>query len=277
MSRDQGRSGNCYPHEAQAGPGRWLLAFTILLVMTLGGCGGTKILDKPVPVKIEKPLASASDDNIRVNLDWVIVRDGPGSWAKKADWDEYLITVKNAGERPMEITGVAVYDSTGYRLQSSDDRKKLIKRSKETERRYLDLGISLEAGWGSAGTTILVGSAVTVGGVATAVESAYVGSTATTTAGAAAGLLIGPAIVTIGVVQVVRNKKVAREIRHRRTRLPLLLAPQNAVTLDLFFPLAPSPRQLVLDYRIGGDDYRLDVNTESALWGLHIHPELPDK
>ena len=26
-------------------------------------------------------------------LDWIIVRDGPGTWAKNVDWDEYLIRV----------------------------------------------------------------------------------------------------------------------------------------------------------------------------------------
>jgi len=254
----------------------WLNWLALAVVLALvSGCGGTRIREEPVPLQIQKPLISTGDEHLHVDLDWIIVRDGPGSWAKAADWDEYLVAVQNVGDEPLEVAAVAVYDSSGYRLDTDDNRKKLQHGSQKTVRRYRDLGIAVEAGWGSAGNTILLGSAVTVGGVVTVVESMWTGSAAAVNAGAAAGLLIGPAIVTLGVVQVLRNKKVAREIKHRQTRLPVLLAPQEAAVMDLFFPLAPSPRFMALDYRTGGKALRLDVDTRMALSGLHIQQEQP--
>lgn len=59
------------------------------------GCmGGAKILKEPIPLELAKPLAVTSDANLTAAVDWVIVPNGPGTWARKAGWDEYLISVQ---------------------------------------------------------------------------------------------------------------------------------------------------------------------------------------
>ena len=56
-----------------------LSTFTLLLVLT--GCGGTKLLKDPEPLVVTQALATASNAQLSVALDWVIYRDGPGTWA----------------------------------------------------------------------------------------------------------------------------------------------------------------------------------------------------
>jgi hypothetical protein len=73
------------------------LGFVALLIVCLSGCGGTKVLKEPEPLAITQSIANASDDALSARLDWIIYRDGPGTWAKNVDWDEYMIGVKNVG------------------------------------------------------------------------------------------------------------------------------------------------------------------------------------
>ena len=63
-----------------------------IFIVVLSGCAkGTKLIKEPEPYEIAKPIASATDKRLVANLDWVIVRKGPGEWAKNADWDEFLL------------------------------------------------------------------------------------------------------------------------------------------------------------------------------------------
>ena len=66
------------------------IGFTFSLA-SLFGCGGTKVLKESRPMQITQPLGLASDQQKKATLDWVIIRDEPGMWAKNADWDEYLL------------------------------------------------------------------------------------------------------------------------------------------------------------------------------------------
>ncbi len=101
--------------------------FSVSMFLGLTGCGGSKLLDDPEPVTIVQPLTTVSDQRLEAHLDWVIVRDGPGTWAKNADWDEYLLRVRNLSDEPIRITAVAILDSLDTRHESSANRKKLVK------------------------------------------------------------------------------------------------------------------------------------------------------
>jgi len=68
---------------------------TFCFLLALTACGGTKVLKEPDSFVATQPLVTASDQTLSVALDWVIVRDGPGTWAKNSDWDEYLLRVRN--------------------------------------------------------------------------------------------------------------------------------------------------------------------------------------
>jgi len=254
------------------------LVFTCALVcvLMLSGCGGTKVLKEPQPIQTTQPLATESDQRVTAILDWVIVRDGPGTWAKNADWDEYLLRVSNLSDQPIQVTRVIVVDSLDTRIESHPKRKQLVKGSKQTTRRYKDSGIKVKAGRG-AGTMLVAGAAVTVIGVAAAsavaTGAALSGAAAgATSAGAAVGglLLLGPALAVGGIVRGVRNSAVSKQIEQRQTVLPLELSAGEELPLNVFFPLAPSPGMVELSYTDATGQHSLIIDTSTALNGLHI-------
>jgi hypothetical protein len=251
------------------------LGFFVALLFSaclISGCGGTKMLKETQPVQTTQSLAASSDDRVEAILDWVIVRDGPGTWARNADWDEYLLRVSNRSDQPIEVVQLTVIDSLDTRIEPQLGRKKLVKNSKRTARRYKDSGIKVKAGQG-VGSMLVAGAAVTVIGVGAASAVAYgslVGGTAG--AGAAAGglLLLGPALAVGGIVRGVNNSKVNNEIELRQTTLPLEIPASGEIGLDVFFPLAPSPGIVELVYADASGEHSLIIDTSEALDGLHI-------
>ena len=91
-------------------------------------------------------------------------------------------------------------------------------------------------------------------------------------AGAAAGglLLLGPALVVGGIVRGVNNRAVNNLIEHRQTELPLEVSASEELKLDVFFPIAPSPRMVELIYTDATGERSLVIDTSTALDGLHI-------
>ena len=254
---------------------RLFAAGITLSLVSLVGCGGTKVLKEPQPMQTTQPLAEVSDQQVTATLDWVIVRDGPGTWAKNADWDEYLLRVKNQSTQPINVTGIIVVDSLDAKIVSEPGRKQLVRSSKQTARRYKGAGIKVKAGRG-VGTMLVAGAAVTTVGVGAAIGSAAwtMGPAAagTTGVGAAATglLLLGPALAVGGVVRGVNNSKVNTQIELRQTSLPVEIPASEESQLDVFFPLAPSPKRAELTYTDAGGQHTLILDTSVALDGLHI-------
>ena len=239
----------------------------LLLLLGLAACGGTKVLKEPEPMVVAQPLATASDENLSVTLDWVIIRDGPGTWAKNVDWDEYLIRVQNLGDDSIQLTNITVIDSLGVSAEVGVSRKKLVKASKKTKKRYKGQGLKVKAGM-SAGTLLAVG-AVTAATAASVGAAAIYGSSAMA-AGAVTGILLAPVLAVGGIVRGVNNSKVNNRIGSRQTLLPIMLQKEEEKTLDIFFPLSPSPRQIQLTYVDAQGEHTLIIDTQAALDGLHL-------
>jgi len=239
----------------------------LLLLLAISACGGAKVLKEPEPLVVTRPLATASDQHLSVTLDWVIVRDGPGTWAKNVDWDEYLLRVQNLGDDSIRVTNITVLDSLGTRIETGDSRKQLVKGTKKTKRRYKGEGLKVKAGV-SAGTLLAAGAvtAVTVASVGGAV---VLGGSALA-AGVATGVLLVPVLAVGGVFRGVNNSKVNNQIESRQTLLPIELQDEVENSLHVFFPLAPSPRQLELTYVDLRGEHTLIVDTQAALEGLHL-------
>jgi len=239
----------------------------LLLLLGLSACGGTKMLKEPEALVVPQALAAASDQNLSATLDWVIYRDGPGTWAKNVDWDEYLIRVHNSGDDSIQLTNIIVIDSLGASAEVGVSRKKLVKASKKTKKRYKGQGLEVKAGM-SAGTLLAVG-AVTAATAASAGAAVMYGSTALA-AGALTGILLAPALAVGGIVRGVNNSKVNSQIESRQTLLPITLQKDEEKYLDIFFPLSPSPRQVQLTYADSQGEHTLVIDTHAALEGLHL-------
>ncbi len=243
----------------------------LLLLLAISGCGGTKVLKESEPLVVTQPLATASDEHLSVTLDWVIVRDGPGTWAKNVDWDEYLLRVQNLSDDSIRVTNITVLDSLGTRIETGDSRKQLVKGTKNTKRRYKGEGLKVKAGV-SAGTLLAAG-AVTAVTVVSAGSAVALGGGALA-AGAATGLLLVPVLAVGGVFRGVNNSKVNNQIESRQTPLPVELQGEEEKSLHIFYPLAPSPQQLEFTYVDSRGEHILIVDTQAALEGLHlVHAE----
>lgn len=252
-----------------------LLIACALMVFIAGCAKGTRLIKDPEPYELAEPIASASDGRLVGTLDWVIVRAGPGTWAKNADWDEFLLRFQNISGSTIQITNVTVFDSFDTQIDTRADRKKLVKGSKETKHRYADSDIKIMAGWGG-GAVALAGAGVLVGGTAIVTSTLFstgAGAAAAGGAGVAAAVVIAPVLLLHGLSRSSKNKKVNKEIVRRQTALPLELSPSQELPVDLFFPLAPSPTHLEITYTDAENEYRLIIDTKEALNGLHLKPD----
>jgi hypothetical protein len=209
---------------------------TFVVALGLSSCAGTKVLKDAQPYKPVRSLASETDTTLKVSLDWVIVRGSPGSWARNADWDEYLLVIENLSATPVWVQDVEVVNSLGDSLKTAGDRKTLVRASKKSVRHYTDAGISIKAGMGT-GVMLAAGAGVTVVGVGivTAMAEAALlgGATSLGTAGTVAtGLVVlGPA-------------------------------------------LAPSPARIVVTYETTNGEQRLFIDTQQVLKDLHFNSEV---
>ena len=249
----------------------------ISFVLLLAGCAGTKVLDEPTLPPDRNPLAVARDRATTATLDWVIVRDGPGTWAKNADWDQYLLRLENRSTTDLRITEVYVEDSMGTKVFPGRDRKGLIAGSKQALDRYQDADIKVKAGTGTAvmaatvmGTTLVGGSVVGVGLAYTSFASLLGISTSFGAAVTAAGA----GLVLVGPAMVIRNRRNQRKVDARihdiRSRLPFSVEAGMVKRAALFFPISPSPRHIVISYRQGESTQTLRLETRESLAGLHL-------
>ena len=238
----------------------------LLLLIGLSGCGGTKVLKEPAPLVVTQSLATASDQHLSATLDWVIFRDGPGTWAKNVDWDEYMIGVHNLSGDSLQLTNITVVDSLGTPIEPRQSRKQLVKGTKETKRRYKGEGLKVKAGVSGG---VLVGTGIVViAGTSSAGAAGLAGASAA--GGAAAVVLLVPVLAVGGFVRVINNSKVNNQIESRQTLLPIVLEKEEKKNLVLFFPLSPSPRRIEISYVDRRGDHTLIVDTQAALEGLHL-------
>jgi hypothetical protein len=242
----------------------------VLVGTLLSACAYNKKLEKPIPLAPTGVIATAVDERMSVTIDAIIVRDGPGSWSKNADWDEYLLHVRASSDQPVEITRIVVVDSLGKQRKPSATRGDLQSGSKETARRYKDANLEVTAGYGGAG---LVVAGQVVGGASAAVGLATLGASGAAAGAALAGaVLVAPVLMTAGVVVGVQEIRVQNEIKHRSTEFPVKVAADQELPLDVFFPVAPAPQRVEVTYRDGSGEHVLVIDTRVVLTGLHLLP-----
>ncbi|MDJ0941274.1 MAG: hypothetical protein QNJ00_16050 [Woeseiaceae bacterium] len=262
---------------------RFRSIFALVTLLVLTGCGGgSRILKEPVELELEQPVAQAADDRLAATLDWVIVKDGPGTWSKNAWWDEYMIRVANVSDEPVTVSSVQVIDWLDAPVTAGGNRKELVKASKLTAKRYKDYDIKVEPGAGT-GTMMAAGTGVLlIGGVAAAIE---VGAAMGTlfSAGAAtastpaivgvvgtAAVVAAPVLIVGGIVKGANNSAVNKQILARQVELPFELAPGEGRSISVFFPVSPSPKAVHFVYETEAGSSILEVQTTEVLSGLHL-------
>ena len=244
--------------------------------VTLAGCGGTAMLKEPQPLVSSRPLAEAKDDRIFALIDTVIIRNGPGAWARDAEWDEYLIRIRSLSDEPVEVREIVIFDALDQRIEPRSNRAELVAGTREIERRYQQSGKlvtsgevdGLVVGMRVVGASGLVGTAAGVSALSTGSVAGAAGAVTALTVFAGAGVVLAGA----GVVRLVNNAEVNRAIMRCHTMLPLTVPRGAEASLDLFFPVTPLSRRTQVVYADRHGEHRLDIDTRQALIDLDAPP-----
>ncbi len=249
-----------------------LSALAAGVMLALSGCGGTHMLKAPLAGDQATHAATVREDVV-VSVQGLIYRDGPGSWAEDAYWDEYEIRVDNAAAGAIEIERVVLIDALDHEVVATSDRRSLARGTKENLRRYKDAGIEVSPGAPPAGS-VLAGGALLAGGAATLSSAASAGAMgmggAGSAAAAGAGVALGGiALVGTGVHRAVQNHRIQDTLTARAWRADMVPA-SGRIEGSVFFPLVPAPRSLVVYYRdAGAKMHTIEVPLSPSLASLH--------
>jgi hypothetical protein len=247
-----------------------LVGSLVSLTVLLDGCASSRLIkNPPPPTETDVGWAASGPDGITLDVHQLIFRDSGGSWVKKANWDEYVLTVKNDSQDPMEIQSIYLYsDKLPAPVESSTSREQLDERSHAALRAFKDVGIV-------AGVGIVAPSAMIVGAIGTGggILSASSGAMAV----AAVGIVAIPVGLIGGTVYIVnrhrRDKKdkllIEQQLNERGYAVPLQIQAQTQVTKSAFFPITPAPNRLVLNYSSHGEVREISLELPE-LAGLHL-------
>jgi len=226
----------------------------------LGACAPTsRLLKPPVAATEPSPLErSQGTDGMAVQLQRVIVRNDPASWVRDAEWDEYVLTVRNDAPSLLVLRSIELSSD----LLGSSQHAVLPDELKSQTARNLD---TMKA----AGRVLLIGYAgIATGGVLAMSALGY---------GLVAPLL--PLAVIVAGVSAYRSQSqsnaddavIEHELTRRGFSLPARLAPGSQLHGSAFFPVTPAPRRLLVRYDIDGAarEIAVDLGRFSA---LHLAP-----
>lgn len=236
------------------------LALAAVLLPLLAACAAESRLLQP-PATDTRPALDwrvQVGDGVQLAVQRVIVRNDAASWVKEADWDEYVLAIRNGGDTPVELRAVEIVnDILGPVVHTTavDQLKSQTTRNVETMK--------------TAGRIIAIGyTGVLTGALVLASAAGYV---------VVAPLL--PLALIVGGISAYRSQSqanaeaqvIAYEIQRRGLQLPARLAPGEALQRSAFFPVTPAPQRLVLRYAVGAEPRELALALP-ALAGLHIAP-----
>ena len=247
-----------------------LVCGAILIGGLVGGCASSRLVKNPQPsTQTGVGWAASAPDGISVEVRQLIFRNSGGSWIRDANWDEYVLTIRNDSQDAYEIQSIdLVSDKLPAPVGSTSSRMQLEARSNHNLETLKDAGII-------AGVGIVGPSALIVGAIGTSGGLLSAGS------GASALAAIGFVAIPIGLIGgtayvVSRHRRdaadrilVDRRLGERGYDIPLQIAAQAEVTKSAFFPITPAPTHLVLSYSFGGIDRSLSLSLP-GLTGLHL-------
>lgn len=226
----------------------------------------------PPPVWLNVAFPPAQ---LEAMLNSVITFNGPGSWKRDAFWDEYVVTLRNPGNQFLIVISADLIDYAHNVRPARNDPWTLESESKSLEQKYKDDRIAFARN-AVPGVLILGVGAVAATSAGYIVTWGAGGVAAGAGAAAAAATVVALPLYYGAVLYINHSNKRAMETEFNRRRFtsPLMLAPGEARTTSLFFPMGPNPHSLSLRWSMG------TINGESVLpldflKGLHI--EAPSK
>jgi hypothetical protein len=254
---------------------RCLLGLTLVItITTLMGCATSKYklakkdMSPPTPLNL-----SINQSPVDALVHTVIVYKGPGSWKRKAYWDEYVITLANQGDNPLIIKTATLVDFEDKYNAAGSDPWALEKQSKTWWKNFRssDSGRMVTLGLGtyaSVGVFYGAGLAALGSGSGALAGVAFVG---------AAGIVALPVYAIVSSIRNVSARhRIEEEFSRRCMALPAAIEQGQSIQGSLFFPITPGPKRLILQCQIGEEirEFNLDL---PQLADLHFKDETAKK
>jgi hypothetical protein len=203
---------------------------TLIVFLWIAGCASTRYIAKPSQPPPDCGL-QCSVEGIEAKLHYIITPDGPGSWIKKAIWNEWVISVRNSTKSDVTITDISLIDPRGVYVDSNfRSLRQLQLASSNALQCYKDLTVSLAV---QGFALEAARQAYTVGG---------------STAQAFAGGLVDiadPLVSAIGEYRKEQDQKsIEAEFQKRCLICPFRLSADGYVRGSAFFPMVPRGCQI---------------------------------
>ena len=238
-------------------------------LIALLGCGGPRINSKPQQLHDRGPMIAVANQHIKLTLQNILIKNSPGSWAKDANWDEYIFSLTKLDSiDTVTLQAVYIEDIMGDRHLYQNTRKDLNQSTKVLKKKYKKAGYKVRFGAGSThasavGISFALGSGVTAGAVTAT------GSIGTLTSAGVGVAVAVPALVISGITKIVYNTRVNNRIQERQT-LPPIVITTDGHEVDLMFPATPLPQKLVVSYLYQELLHELEIDLTQVTTGLHI-------
>ena len=239
------------------------------MLSTQAACVATKykLAKKNTPPVQLLNVAFPPSTPLQPTLTSLISYGGPGSWKRQALWDEYVLTLRNSGERPVSVDSAVLTDSSGVLVVAGNEPWALEKQSKKLEKQYQDRG---EAFVRTAGPGVLiVGTSAAVAGATASGAFISAAGAAVVVAAAAAVVVLPVYYGTVLGINHHNKKAVMAEFSRRRLPLPLTLAPGETRTGSVFYPMVRAPHSLELNWSIDSASGQAELPLD-FLHELHV-------
>jgi hypothetical protein len=82
------------------------------------GCGSVFLRDRSLASELPPEVRGATRRGASIEISKLVLRNGPGSWAGNAAWDEYELKIVNPRNEPLVVHEVALTDSLARRFTS---------------------------------------------------------------------------------------------------------------------------------------------------------------
>ena len=265
-----------------------------LVAGLVAGCQSSPSMVKADAVKPVTPMElKAGTDGIELTVAGLIYYNSPGSWMKRAYWDEYIVRLDNHRQEAVMIDTIILGDVLDRTVAPGIDPWAMETTGMIHERYLYNLLAPAVAGKfarlrppAASGNPKAPASAASVAvDFAGATGAAAAGLALATSPVAAGAVFWGTPVVIMAATPVVlvdqvffapKNRQlVVKEFNRRRLAWPIRREPWASVTGSVFFPLTPGPERLTMIGRAEG--IPLEVTLElTGLEGLHF-TYVPDK
>lgn len=236
-----------------------------VVALTAGGCLAPKYKmvrqdsGPPLPVELRTQCPA-----LEATLHGLIIFNGPGSWKRRAYWDEYILSLHNPSHQPLSVATVTLADYSGEAQLPGDHPWRLERRSKTLEQKYRDAGFAFVR---NAAPAVVI----TYSGAGLVAASGGIFSAGAGTIMVGTAIAIPVYYVAVWAVNHQNKRAIEAEFDRRRIVLPLTLAAGETRTGSLFFPMVPDPSLLTVHTVVEGVPAEVVLEL-AALHGLHSKP-----